>query len=92
MEWQNALANGEDGDMYDNIRSEYEKAKELYDKRLVGTSEFESYMDLVHPRDNGESWGSASYDEIIKGWQEVGKEIQNTGYSIQDFLKDDEKE
>lgn len=91
LEWQNALANGEDGDMYDNIRSEYEKAKELYDKRLVGTSEFESYMDLVHPRDNGESWGSASYDEIIKGWQEVGKEIQNTGYSIQDFLKDDEK-
>ena len=91
MRWQNALANGEDGDMYDNIRSEYEKAKELYDKRLVGTSEFESYMDLVHPRDNGESWGSASYDEIIKGWQEVGKEIQNTGYSMQDFLKDDEK-
>lgn len=86
-EWQAALANGEDGDMYDSIRTEYEKAKELFDKNLVGTSEFESYMKLL----TGKDWSNASFDEIKKGWIDLDKEIKNTGYSVKDFLGDNEQ-
>lgn len=86
-EWQAALANGEDGDMYDSIRTEYEKAKELFDKNLVGTSEFESYMKLL----TGKDWSNASFDEIKKGWTDLNKEIKNTGYSVKDFLGDNEQ-
>lgn len=86
-EWQAALANGEDGDMYDSIRTEYEKAKELFDKNLVGTSEFESYMKLL----TGKDWSNASFEEIKKGWVDLDKEIKNTGYSIKDFLGDNEQ-
>lgn len=86
-EWQAALANGEDGDMYDSIRTEYKKAKELFDKNLVGTSEFESYMKLL----TGKDWSNASFDEIKKGWIDLDKEIKNTGYSVKDFLGDNEQ-
>lgn len=87
LEWQNALANGEDGDIYDSIRSEFEKATELYEKGLVGTSEFESYMKLI----TGQDFSNASYEEITKAWNDLGKEIDKTGYSIKDFLAEDEK-
>lgn len=80
--WQYALASGEEGDMYDNIRSEYEKAQDLYSQGLVGTSEFESYMELL----TGKDWNTASYDEITEAWRGLSKEIGNTGYSIKDFL------
>lgn len=87
LEWQNALTNGEDGDIYDSIRSEFEKATELYEKGLVGTSEFESYMKLI----TGQNFNDASYEEITKAWNALGKEIDKTGYSIKDFLAEDEK-
>lgn len=80
--WQAALANGEEGDMYDSIRSEYENAKELYDQGLLGTSEFESYMEMLTGRD----LSTASYKEMEQAWKDLDKSIQGTGYSIKDFL------
>lgn len=80
--WQAALANGEEGDMYDSIRSEYENAKELYDQGLLGTSEFESYLEML----TGKDLSNASYKEMDQEWQNLGKSIRNTGYSIKDFL------
>lgn len=80
--WQAALANGEEGDMYDSIRSEYENAKELYDQGLLGTSEFESYMEMLTGRD----LSTASYKEMEQVWKDLDKSIQGTGYSIKDFL------
>ena len=82
--WQAALANGEEGDMYDNIRSEFESAKELYEQGLLGTSEFESYMEMLTGRD----LSTASYEEMEQAWRNLDKSIKGTGYSIKDFLSE----
>lgn len=85
--WQDALSNGEEGDSYDAIRDKLKDIKELYDKGLVGTNEFRTYVDLLTFKD----LSTAKVDDIVKAYDNLDNNIKNTSYSVKDFLKEDEQ-
>ncbi len=82
--WQNALASGEDGYIYDSIREGLEKAKELYDQGLVGTDKFRTYVELL----TGQDLSGKSIDEVVAAYERLDKQIANTKYTAFDFLKE----
>ncbi len=83
--WIDAQSNGEEGDMYDSIVGGFEKAKELFDKGLVGTEQFRTYVDLL----SGKDLSTASVDQVVAAYEELRNTIEGTSYSTTDFLKDD---
>lgn len=65
QQWQSAMSGGEEGDMYDSIYGNLEKAKDLYDKGLTGTNAFREFADLMSNKD----LSSASNEEIIAAYE-----------------------
>ena len=65
QQWQSAMSGGEEGDMYDSIYGNIEKAEELYDKGLTGTNAFREFVDLMSNKD----LSTASNEEIIAAYE-----------------------
>ena len=63
--WINAQSMGEEGDMYDNLASNLENIKKLYDEGLVGTNEFRAATQLMTNYDIS-NWG---IEDIIKAYE-----------------------
>lgn len=84
--WIDAQSNGENGDMYDTIFEGAENAQKLIDKGLIGTDEFKAYVDLL----SGKDLSTASVDEIVAAYNELGETIEGTTYKSTDFLTDSE--
>lgn len=82
--WVQAQSAGEEGDMYDSMRSSYDDMKKMYEDGLVGTNAFRTYVDLLSNQD----LSTASVDEVIAAWQQLGKTIDGTKYTAIDFLAD----
>lgn len=72
QQWQSAMSGGEEGDMYDSIYGNLEKATELYDKGLTGTNAFREFADLMSNKD----LSTASNDEIIAAYESALPVIQ----------------
>lgn len=85
--WQNAQSGAEAGDTYDTIRNGLKDIQELYDEGLVGQDKFRTYVDMLTFKD----LSTASVDEVVSAWNNLGKNIKGTSYSIKDFLKEDEQ-
>lgn len=85
--WIDAQSNGEDGDMYDAIQNGLERTKELFESGLVGTNEFQKYVDLL----SGKDLSTASVEEIVAAYKELGNTIKGTSYSATDFLAEGSK-
>ena len=79
--WQAAMSLGEEGDLYDSIYEEQEKAKELYDKGLTGTNEFKTFTDLL----SSEDLSSASVDQIVAAYERLGQTINGTTHTAMEF-------
>ena len=80
--WINAQSAGEEGDMYDSMRSSYEDVQQMYKDGLVGTNTFRSYVDLLSSQD----LSTASVNEIISAYQKLNQTIDGTNYTAIDFL------
>ena len=81
QQWQNAMSGGEEGDQYDAIFAEKEKAKELYDKGLTGTNEFKTYTDLL----SSEDLSDASVEQIVSAYERLGQTINGTTHNAMEF-------
>lgn len=88
QQWQSAMSGGEEGDMYDSIYGNIEKAEELYDKGLTGTNAFREFVDLMSNKD----LSTASNEEIVAAYESampVIKRYFTEGQEgAQNFLKD----
>ena len=72
QQWQSAMSGGEEGDMYDSIYGNIEKAKELYDKGLTGTNAFREFADLMSDKD----LSTASNEEIVAAYESAMPKIK----------------
>ena len=72
QQWQSAMSGGEEGDIYDSIYGNLEKAKDLYDKGLTGTNAFREFADLMSNQD----LSSASNEEIIAAYESAMPKIK----------------
>lgn len=72
QQWQSAMSGGEEGDMYDSIYGNIEKAKELYDKGLTGTNAFREFADLMSNKD----LSTASNEEIVAAYESAMPKIK----------------
>ena len=84
--WINAQNNGNERDMYDNIQSGYESVRDLIERGWGGSDEVRTYVDLL----SGKDLSTAPVEEVIQAYEDLGKTIGNTGYSILDFFTVDE--
>lgn len=71
-QWQRAMSGGEEGDMYDSIFGNLDKAQELYDKKLTGTNKFKEFTDLISSQD----LSNASTDQITTAYEEAIPKIR----------------
>lgn len=71
-QWQDAMANGEEGDMYDSIQGNLESAEALYDKGLTGTNKFREFVDLMSNKD----LATASNEQIVFAYEEAMPKIK----------------
>ena len=72
QQWQDAMSNGEEGDMYDSIQGNLESAEALYDKGLTGTNKFREFVDLMSNKD----LSKASNEEIVAAYEEAMPKIK----------------
>ncbi len=72
QQWQSAMSGGEEGDMYDSIYGNIEKAKELYDQGLTGTNAFREFTDLMSNKD----LSTASNEEIVAAYESAMPKIK----------------
>lgn len=86
QDWINAQNNGSERDMYDNIQSGYSTVTDLIERGWGGSDEVRTYVDLLSSAD----LSTASVEEVIKAYEQLGKTIGNSGYSILDFFTVDE--
>ena len=70
--WQSSMSGGEEGDMYDSIYGNLEKAEGLYDKGLTGTNAFREFADLMSNQD----LSSASNEEIVAAYESAIPKIK----------------
>ena len=88
QQWQSAMSGGEEGDMYDSIYGNLEKAKDLYDKGLTGTNAFREFTDLMSNQDLSNASGTeivAAYESAIPKIKRYFTEGQE---GCQNFLED----
>ena len=86
QDWINAQNNGNERDMYDNIQSGYDNVKDLIERGWGGSDEVRTYVDLLSSAD----LSTASVEEVMDAYNNLGKTIGNSGYSILDFFTVDE--
>ena len=84
--WINAQNNGNERDMYDNIQSGYESVRDLIERGWGGSDEVRTYVDLL----SGKDLSTAPVEEVIQAYEDLGKTIGDSGYSILDFFTVDE--
>jgi len=87
--WVLAQSSGEEGDMYDNIRSNMEAVQELYDKGLVGTNVFRSFTDIFSARDltaSGTEEVVAEYERVRPIMERFVTEGQEGAIALYDAL------
>lgn len=84
--WQDAMSGGSERDMYESIQSGYENVKDLIKRGWGGSDEVRNYVDLL----SSEDLTNASSQEIETAFNNLQKEIGNSGYSILDFFTVDE--
>lgn len=88
QKWLNAQSNGEEGDMYDSFQTAMERGKDLYDKGLVGTSEFRAISDLFAPGDQS----TASIEELVSAYEgaypKIKRYFTEGQKGAQNFLND----
>lgn len=86
QKWLDAAEGGEEGDIYDNIYSTaLKQADELYENGLVGTEEFRALAELF----SGKDLSTASIDEVTAAMDGIDKKIEDTGFTLRDFFKED---
>ncbi len=88
QQWQSAMSGGEEGDMYDSIYGNIDKAKDLYDKGLTGTNKFREFADLMSNKD----LSTASNEEIVAAYEDALPKIKRYftegQEGAQNFLED----
>lgn len=88
QQWQSAMSGGEEGDMYDSIYANLDKAKELYDKGLTGTNAFHEFVDLISNKD----LSTASNEEVVTAYESaipvIRKYFTEGQEGAQNFLMD----
>lgn len=83
QKWLDAQSAGEQGDIYDNLRSTaITRGDELLNKRLVGTEEFRAIAELV----SGQDLSTASLQAVIDAYQGIDTVVEGTSYKLRDFF------
>ena len=86
--WLEVAQQGEEGDMYDNIRSTaLTRGDELLKEGLVGTEEFRAIAQLM----SGKDLSTAGIDEVISSFQGIDDTIDGTSKTVRSFFEDGEK-
>lgn len=80
--WIQAQSDDTERSMYEGIISGKEAIEDLITRGWGGTNEVRSYLDLMSYKD----LSAATAEEIEQEWENLSKEIGNTGYSIWDFF------
>lgn len=86
QQWQNAMSDGSERDMYENIQSGYAQITDLIERGWGGSEEVRTYVDLLSSAD----LSTASVEEVMDAYNRLGQTIGNTGYRILDFFTVDE--
>lgn len=86
QQWQNAMSDGGERDMYENIQSGYAQITDLIERGWGGSEEVRTYVDLLSSAD----LSTASVEEVMDAYNRLGQTIGNTGYRILDFFTVDE--
>lgn len=84
-EWQNAQNETSPGANYDSVYSYIETANEMAKDGKWGNPAFKKYIEML----SGQDLSDASTKEIKAAWEGLGKVIENTGYSLGNFLTED---
>ncbi len=89
--YQEAKANGEEGDTYLSIANDKDDIKELYDHGLVGTNQFKAAVQMMTNEDlSGQ--GTGKYLEVYKKKaEEFFSYFTENGEGVEKFLKKIEK-
>lgn len=85
-QWQSAMSDGSERDMYENIQGGYSQITDLIERGWGGSDEVRTYVDLL----SSEDLSNAGYEEVMAAYEKLGQEIGNSGYSILDFFMVDE--
>lgn len=86
QQWQNAMSDGNERDMYENIQGGYAQVTDLIERGWGGSEEVRTYVDLLSSAD----LSTASVEEVMDAYNRLGETIGNTGYRILDFFTVDE--
>ncbi len=83
--WLEAHNQAQAGNVYDTIQSTaLKQGDDLLEKGLVGTNEFRKLAELF----SGQNLSNATTDQIVDAYNQVGKTIEGTTYTLRDFYKD----
>lgn len=83
--WIQAQSSGNERDMYENILSGKSTIEDLISRGWEGSDVVRNYVDLLSSAD----LNTATVDEVMMAWDNLGKTIGNSGYSIWDFFTTD---
>ena len=71
--------------MYENILSGKSTVEDLISRGWEGSDVVRNYVDLLSSAD----LSTATVDEVMIAWDNLGKTIGNSGYSVWDFFTTD---
>lgn len=93
--WMNALSNGEEGDIYDTVATNWQSAKKAAEEGWIGTDEFKSAVDYMYSGslDNQTPQEvKAVFDELnglVSGWYQFDDDGNLLGQqSLKQFVSD----
>lgn len=93
--WMNALSNGEEGDIYDTVATNWQSAKKAAEEGWIGTDEFKSAVDYMYSGslDNQTPQEvKAVFDELnglVSGWYQFDNDGNLLGQqSLKQFVSD----
>lgn len=84
--WTQAQSGGDFGDMYDKVTKGFESAKDLYEKGLVGTNEFKSFVQMLTYDDVSNKSSAEIVDLYEKKVSSLGKYFTEGQEGAQAFL------
>lgn len=79
--WEMAQAGGNERDMYEGVIKGKEEIEEEMSRGWLD-DDTRAYLELL----SGKDLSTAKYDELLSVYKELGKAVNNSGYSVYDFF------
>ena len=84
--WQDAQSGPKNRDTYEGVIDGFESVDDLLSRGWVD-DEVRAFVDALSFKD----LSTASYDEVLAAWEELGQTIEGTSFSVKDFFTQNEE-